>query len=162
VRRIVAIALVALLAATVGSAAAAGDDAVGGGAIPSIPCPSPQSDALVPSQALARYGLEPLQDAGFTGQGVRVALVELGTSVDADYLTAYEQCLGQTPVPFFAHVVPAQDPVPPPPPPGGESMSDAEMIVGLAPGLERLTEFYSADPNALEDTLRAARQRPEQ
>lgn len=126
------------------------------GSIPTIPCPGPTPTGLVPSQVGTRYNLTPLWESGHTGQGVQVALIELGTSVDESYLTAYQQCLGQKPVPFFAHVVPAQDPAPTPPPPGGESMSDAEMIVGLAPGLDRVDEFYSADGTALEPTLRAA------
>jgi kumamolisin len=124
--------------------------------IPTIPCPGPTATGLVPSQVGARYNLTPLWEAGYTGQGVQVALIELGTSVDQSYLTAYQQCLGQRPVPFFSHVVPHRDPAPTPPPPGGESMSDAEMIVGLAPGLDRVDEFYSADATALEPTLRAA------
>lgn len=149
---VIVVVLVVVLVAMVAPAAVAVDAT----SVPSVPCTSPQSSQLVPSQALARYDLQPLRDAGFRGQGVRVALVELGTAVDEGYLTAYEQCLGVGPVPFFSKVVPAQDPAPPPPPPSGESMSDAEMIVGVAPGLERLTEFYSADGSALEDTLRAA------
>jgi subtilase family serine protease len=124
--------------------------------IPTIPCPGPTPTGLVPSQVGARYDLTPLWEAGHTGQGVQVALIELGTAVDQSYLTAYQQCLGQQPVPFFSHVVPHQDPAPTPPPPSGESMSDAEMIVGLAPRLDRVDEFYSADATALEATLRAA------
>jgi kumamolisin len=148
---IVAVALVVACASLTGTAAAD----------PVIPCPGPARPgppplALVPADAGARYDLQPLWDAGHTGQGVRVALVELGTAVDAGHLTAYQQCLGQTPVPFFAHQVSDQDPPPPPPPPSGESMLDAELIVALAPGLERLTEFSNADGSALEATLRAA------
>jgi kumamolisin len=152
VRRLAVVVLVMALIAMVASTATAVDAT----SVPSIPCPGPSPSALTPEQALARYDLQPLRDAGFTGQGVRVALVELGTSVNEDYLTAYEQCLHIAPVPFSANVVPEQHPAPTPPPAGGESMSDAEMIVGLAPGLERLTEFYNADGNALEETLRAA------
>ncbi len=149
--------VVALIAATVAPAAAAGVDTQ---AVPSITCttdPPGTIEALVPSQVGARYDLEPLWEAGHTGQGVRVAIVELGTAVDAGYLTAYQQCLGQDPVPFFAHQVTEQDPAPPTPPPSGESMLDAELIVALAPRLERLTEFYNGDTNpSLEATLRAA------
>jgi kumamolisin len=143
------------------SAAAVAAPMAAADAIPSIPCPGPARPgppplALLPADAGARYDLQALWDAGHTGQGVRVALVELGTAVDADYLAAYQQCLGHEPVPFFSHVVPEADPAPPPPPPSGESMLDAELIAALAPGLERLTEFYNADGNALETTLRAA------
>jgi subtilase family serine protease len=150
--------VVALVTTTVAPASAAAGDA---SALPSIPCAgqTPPSDiqALVPTDAAARYGLQPLLDAGFQGQGVRVAVVELGTAVDADYLAAYQGCLGHDPVPFFARQVSKEDPPPPTPPPSGESMLDAELVVALAPHLDRLTEFYNADANpSFEDTLRAA------
>jgi hypothetical protein len=37
---------------------------------------------------------------------VRVALIEIGTAVDADVLARYEECIGIRRVPFFAHQVP--------------------------------------------------------
>jgi subtilase family serine protease len=150
----------ALVVACSSSTAVAAASPVDADAIPVIPCttaPPSNIRALVPAEAGARSNLQPLWDAGFEGQGVRVAIVELGTAVDADHLAAYQQCLGQAPVPFFAHQVSQQDPPPPTPPPSGESMLDAELIVALAPKLDRLTEFYNADPKpSFEDTLRAA------
>src|SRR5262249_3564464 len=155
------VVVVALVAATVVPAGAADIEAdVGVDAVPAIPCdvtPPDGNRALVPSEAITRSGLQPLWDAGFRGQGMRVAIIELGTAVDADPLAAYQQCLGQEPVPFFAHQVSQQDPPPPTPPPSGEAMLDSELVVALAPELDRLTEFYNADPNpSFEDTLRAA------
>jgi kumamolisin len=150
--------LAVLVAATGAPAVAVASD--GAEAIPSIPCqvdPPHGNEALVPADARARYDLQPLWDAGFRGQGVRVAIIELGTAVDADYLAAYQRCLGNDPVPFFAHQVSQEDPPPPTPPPSGESMLDAELVVALAPKLDRLTEFYNADANpSFEETLRAA------
>jgi hypothetical protein len=58
--------------------------------IPTIPCPGPAPDSLVPSQVGTRYDLNPLWSAGHTGQGVQVALIEIGTSVDEGYLAAYQ------------------------------------------------------------------------
>lgn len=137
------------------SVPSAGAPGAGVAAIPSIPCPGPTPSGLVPSQAGMRYDLGPLWAAGFTGQGEQVALIELGTKVDEGYLAAYQQCLDQTPVPFFAHrkdVSPPPNPLPPDPAPGNESMADAEMIVGLAPGLARLDEFFS--PESGNDVLK--------
>jgi kumamolisin len=158
VRRWVLTLVVALVVTTVAPVTAGAADSQ---AVPSIPCegqaPPADIDALVPAEAGVRSDLQQLWDAGFRGQGIRVAIVELGTAVDADYLAAYQGCLGQEPVPFFAHQVSNEDPPPPTPPASGEAMLDAELVVALAPQLERLTEFYNADANpAFEDTLRAA------
>jgi kumamolisin len=107
-----------------------------------VPCPSPTDRGLLPAQAGARYGLQSLWNAGHRGHGVIVGVVEIGTAVDPQVLAAYQQCLGQTPTPFHSQVVPAQNPPPPPPAPSNESMGDAEMIVGLAPEIDGLYEFY--------------------
>ena len=115
-RRWILVVVVVLVATTLAPVGAAAVDTQ---VLPSIPCDgqTPPSDiqALVPAQARARYDLQPLWDAGFRGRGVRVAIVELGTAVDADYLAAYQACLGQEPVPFFAHQVSHEDPPPPTP-----------------------------------------------
>lgn len=113
-----------------------------GTAAVTVPCPSPTDRGMVPAQAGARYGLQQLWDAGHRGHGVIVGLVEIGTAVDPQVLAGYQQCLGQTPTPFHSQVVPAQDPPPAPPAPSNESMGDAEMIVGLAPEIDGLYEFY--------------------
>jgi len=107
-------------------------------------CDDPNPAGLVPSQVGDRYDLRPLWDAHHTGQGVRVALIEVGTSVDASVLAQYQQCMHTGPVPFFPHQV-APGALPPP---SNESMSDAEMIAGLAPGIERLDEFFSPCPTS--------------
>jgi len=107
-------------------------------------CDDPNPAGLIPSQVGDRYDLGPLWDADHTGQGVRVALIEVGTSVDASVLAQYQQCIHTGPVPFFPHqVVPGTLP-----PPSNESMSDAEMIAGLAPGIARLDEFFSPGPTS--------------
>lgn len=118
----------------------------------SIPCDGPNPAGLVPSQVGDRYDLSPLWEAQHTGQGVRVALIEVGTSIDASVLTRYQECVHTGPVPFFAHQVGLG----PLPPPGGESMSDAEMIAGLAPGIDRLDEFFSPGPESMATLLQAA------
>ncbi len=79
----------------------------------SIPCDGPNPAGLVPSQVGDRYDLRPLWDANHTGQGVRVALIEVGTSIDATVLTRYQECIHTGPVPFFAHQV-GLGPLPPP------------------------------------------------
>ena len=109
----------------------------------SIPCDGPNPAGLVRSQVGDRYDLRSLWDAGHTGQGVRVALIEVGTSVDTSVLTRFQECTHTGPVPFFPHQV-GSGAVPPP---SNESMSDAEMIAGLAPGIQRLDEFFSSGPD---------------
>jgi hypothetical protein len=61
-------------------------------------CDDPNPAGLVPSQVGDRYDLGPLWDADHTGQGVRVALIEVGTSVDASVLAQYQQCIHTGPV----------------------------------------------------------------
>ena len=118
----------------------------------SIPCDGPNPAGLVPSQVGERYDLDALWEERHTGQGVRVALIEVGTSVDTAVLDRYQECIGTAPVPFFAHQVGSG----PLPPPSGESMSDAEMIAGLAPGIERLDEFFSPGPESMATLLKEA------
>src|SRR5262245_58526447 len=48
----------------------------------SIACDGANPAGLVPSQVGERYDLDALWEAGHTGQGVRVALIEVGTSID--------------------------------------------------------------------------------
>jgi hypothetical protein len=123
-----------------------------------VPCPQPQNGGLVPSQVGARYGLQPLWDAGFRGRGVVAGLVELGTAVDAEVVAQYQVCLGQSPTPFTSTQVGSPVTLDP----SNESMADAEMIVGLAPQLDSLHEFTNGggDGNALVATLQAALDQP--
>jgi kumamolisin len=135
-RPVALVALVVALTSLALSGVAAGDPPPSG----PVTCDQAPPQGLTPAQAGDRYDLTRLWQAGHTGQGVRVALIEIGTAVNAGVLADYEQCIGVVPVPFHATQVDTG----PLPPPSGESMSDAEMIVGLAPGIERLDEFYSS------------------
>jgi hypothetical protein len=67
-----------------------------------IPCDEKSAKGMVPSQVGGRYDLTPLWDRGFTGQGVRVAVIESGTSIDASVLARYEKCRRIAPVPYSA------------------------------------------------------------
>ena len=99
--------------------------------------PAGSTDALFPAQAAARYDLTPLVERGFTGAGVRVAQIQIGASVDEPTLQQYAQCVGVGPVPLFQHVVGGGAT----PPPSTEAMMDAEIVAGLAPGIDRLDVF---------------------
>lgn len=120
----------------------------------SVPCPQPTGDGLVPTQVGQRYGLQQLWDAGYRGQGIVVGLVEIGTAVETDVLAGYQACLGQQPTPFTTVQVGAPGTLLP----SNEAMSDAEMVVGLAPAIDGLWEFTNAGGTVEDfaDTLEAA------
>jgi subtilase family serine protease len=95
---------------------------------------------LFPSEARSRTGLDQLVDQQHTGAEIRVAQLQFGAIVDESRLNQYSDCMHVPRLNFEMHVVgtPATALEP-----SGESMSDAELLAGIAPGVERLDVFVS-------------------
>ncbi len=112
---------------------------------------------LFPSEAIARSGLTTLTEAGHRGAGIRVAQLQFGAIVDQHRLDQYSDCMGVPRLDFELHVIgtPAT-----PLEPSGESMSDAELVAGIAHGIERLDVFASphgrVDATTMNPLLEAA------
>ena len=103
--------------------------------------PSPDSFPYTPNQWLHAYGIDQLHANGFTGEGERVALIEIDGFFQTD-LDGYTNCYGlssQTPV---VHTVPGGDPLPGP---GGETILDLQMIAATAPGIDRIDVYEVVD-----------------
>jgi kumamolisin len=108
----------------------------------------PATAGFTPNQYLAAYGFTQLQQSGFTGQGERVALIEIDGFKASDVST-FAQCFGLTVPPLNGFGVGLSHPLPP----GGESTLDLELLDAAAPGLEAI-DVYESRANAA-DTLSA-------
>lgn len=82
---------------------------------------------LTPRQLTAAYGLAGLRRAGFLGQGRRVALIAVGSSVPRAGFAELSRCFKPWPTPH-EHLV-----VGPKPAPGGEAALDPAMVALMAP-----------------------------
>jgi kumamolisin len=106
------------------------------------------SGGFTPNQYLSAYGYDGLRAAGLTGQGVRVALIEVDGFKYSD-LKAFAGCFS-LPIPalntFGVGVSRLLSP-------GGESTLDLEVLDAAAPGLASINVFETK-PSAA-DTLRA-------
>ncbi|MEW6268479.1 MAG: hypothetical protein AB1689_04185 [Thermodesulfobacteriota bacterium] len=99
----------------------------------------PPGGGLEPRQIAAAYGIDRLWDAGYRGQGMRVALIEPGERLDLEKFRAFSDCWGPFDVPHETVVgggTPAEL--------GGEPNFDSQVLLALAPGIERLDLFESA------------------
>ena len=106
------------------------------------------SGGFTPNQYLTAYGYDPLHNAGITGQGERVALIEIDGFDPADIQT-FATCFG-LPIPAInAFGVGVSRPLAP----GGEATLDLEVLDAAAPGLKSI-DVYEAQPGAA-DTLNA-------
>jgi len=124
---------------------------------------TPATGGLDPDQLAAAYDLSSLRNAGYSGQGRRVALLEVGDSLDTTRdptsFPSFANCyLASTDV----AAAPTQETVPegiPLPPAGGESTFDAEVVGAIAPQAH-IYVFESAHgttiPGALPGLLTAA------
>jgi kumamolisin len=93
-----------------------------------------------PNQLIAAYGIEALHAQGFTGQGIRMALVEDGGYTPSD-ITTFTSCYGITAVtPTFVPTgsLTAQLPV------NDEATLDIEVTLSIAPQLAALYVFESS------------------
>lgn len=93
---------------------------------------------FTPNQYLTAYGYAPLQSAGLTGQGERVALIEIDGYRYSD-LTSFASCFG-LPIPAVSGFgVNLRRPLAP----GGESTLDLEILDAAAPGLKAVDVYES-------------------
>jgi hypothetical protein len=96
---------------------------------------------LAPNQLATAYGYDTLAEAGLTGTGVRLAVLEEGGNVVPADLVAHAECFGY-PAPALRQVnVPADLKLPPT---GAwlEATLDAQVVAQIAPGLEAF-DLYS-------------------
>jgi kumamolisin len=103
---------------------------------------------FTPNQYLAAYGYQPLQAAGFAGQGERVALIEIDGFRTSD-VRAFAACFGLAtpPIDAFRVRIPHQLAA------GGEATLDLELLDAAAPGLKEI-DVYESQATA-SDVLRA-------
>jgi kumamolisin len=93
---------------------------------------------FTPNQYLTAYDYAPLQSAGLTGQGERVALIEIDGYRYSD-LTSFASCFG-LPIPAVSGFgVNLSHPLAP----GGESTLDLEILDAAAPGLKAVDVYES-------------------
>ena len=93
---------------------------------------------FTPNQYLTAYDYAPLQSAGLTGQGERVALIEIDGYRYSD-LTSFASCFG-LPIPAVSGFgVNLSHPLAP----GGESTLDLELLTAAAPGLKAVDVYES-------------------
>jgi subtilase family serine protease len=117
------------------------------------PVPRAVSGGLVPQQLAAAYGVTPLWQAGFQGQGRRIALIEVGQTLNPALYAQESQCFGPWPA-VYPHVVGGSSQ----PTPGGEASLDAQNVASIAP-LSRVDMFESVvddTPSQLAPLINAA------
>jgi kumamolisin len=103
---------------------------------------------FTPNQYLTAFDYTPLQSAGLTGQGQRVALIEIDGYRYND-LTSFASCFG-LPIPAInGFGVNLRHPLAP----GGESTLDLEILDAAAPGLKEV-DVYESQAQA-SDVLRS-------
>jgi subtilase family serine protease len=108
----------------------------------------PTTAGFAPNQYLTAYGFDPLHNAGFRGQGERVALIEIDGFRDSD-IKAFARCFHLDIPALNGFGVGVKHPLPP----GGESTLDLEVLDAAAPDLKAI-DVYESKPTAA-DTLRS-------
>ncbi|MHB8659159.1 MAG: S53 family peptidase [Solirubrobacteraceae bacterium] len=104
--------------------------------------------AFTPNQYLSAYGYKPLHAAGVTGQGERVALIEIDGFKDSD-INTFAHCFGLRVPEINGFGVGVRHPLAP----GPESTLDLEVLDAAAPGLKAIDVYESSADAA--HTLRA-------
>lgn len=94
--------------------------------------------SFTPNQFRTAYGIDPLHQQGYEGQGITMALVE-GSSFDQKNIDEFTSCFGITD-PVIPKVVQLGDDELEP---GGEPFLDIEMILLVAPKLKGLYVFQT-------------------
>jgi kumamolisin len=97
------------------------------------------SGGFTPNQYLSAYGFDPLRSAGVTGQGERVALIEIDGFKRSD-ISRFARCIGVRAPPIHAFGVGVRGALPP----GGETTLDLEVLTAAAPGLRAIDVYQSA------------------
>ena len=103
---------------------------------------------FTPNQYLTAYGFDQLQNSGFSGQGERVALIEIDGFKASD-INVFAQCFGLHVPPLKAFAVGVKHILAP----GGESTLDIEALDAAAPDLKAI-DVYESNSSAA-DTLEA-------
>jgi subtilase family serine protease len=103
---------------------------------------------FTPNQYLSAYDYLPLRNANVSGQGVRVALIEIDGFKDGD-INAFANCFGLGVPALNAYGVGVSRPLAP----GGEATLDLEVLDAAAPGLKAI-DVYESTPSAA-NTLQA-------
>jgi kumamolisin len=116
---------------------------------------------FTPNQYLDAYGYQGLQAAGLTGQGERVALIEIDGFRLSDVQT-FASCFGLPTPPIDAFRVR----IPHALAPGGEATLDLELLNAAAPSLKEIDVYESQDRapdvlRALTDALAARGRKPD-
>lgn len=110
---------------------------------------NPALAGFTPNQYLTAYGLSPLHAAGVSGQGERVALVEIDGFNIAD-VTTFAQCFGSSrPTITTVGVGSVTRPLAP----GAEATLDLEVLEAAAPGLNGIDVYETKSDPA--DVLKA-------
>lgn len=91
---------------------------------------------FTPNQWLGAYEVEQLRGRGLTGDGQRLALIEIDGYLESD-LAAAASCFGYTAPPLRRVLVGLEQPLEP----GGETTLDLQVISATAPGLDEI-EIY--------------------
>jgi kumamolisin len=91
-----------------------------------------------PNQYLTAYDYSPLQAAGVTGQGERVALIEIDGFRYSD-LRSFASCFGFSVPAINGYGVGLKNPLAP----GGETTLDLEVLDAAAPGLKAVDVYES-------------------
>ncbi len=108
----------------------------------------PTTAGFTPNQYLTAYGFDPLHNAGFRGQGERVALIEIDGFNYSD-VKAFAKCFHLDIPALNGFGVGVKHQLPP----GGESTLDLEVLDAAAPDLKAI-DVYESKPTAA-DTLRS-------
>jgi len=113
---------------------------------------------FTPNQYLTAYNFDALHQAGLSGQGERVALIELDGFKESD-LTKFTGCFGLgSPTVINVYGVGG---VTHPLPPGGESTLDLEVLSAAAPDLRSIEDYETnADASDLVEAFTAPLQNP--
>ncbi|HEY5316548.1 MAG TPA: S53 family serine peptidase [Solirubrobacteraceae bacterium] len=107
-----------------------------------------QYPGFTPNQYLTAYDFGPLYDAGYKGQGERVALIEIDGFNLSD-VTTFAQCFGLPVPPISGFGAGLSQPLPP----GEEATLDLEILDAAAPDLKAI-DVYESNSGA-EETLSA-------
>ena len=99
---------------------------------------------FTPNQYLTAYNYAPLQQAGFQGQGERVALIEIDGFRYSD-LRNFSKCFGLATPAINGFGVGLKKPLAP----GGESTLDLEVLDAAAPKLKAV-DVYESRPSAVD------------
>ena len=100
------------------------------------------AEGFTPVQYETAYGFGPLFGQGLSGQGERVALIEIDGFRSTD-ITSFASCFGLSVPNLSAFPVRLNHPLPP----GGEATLDLEVLDAAAPNLKGI-DVYETRPNA--------------